>query len=233
MKKWKKIRTSMIISAISALGCFSHAAAADKLIVKGSDGTDKFVVKDTGAIGLGTNAPSGALHAKGSTVPTTQFLTQWVGTNKNSGGGFVGTYNGTSGTLPTAGDQLGYFHFGSFNGASRVTGGRLSARAEKDWSSTSLPTYLTLDTAPENSTGMVERMRIASNGNIGIGQPNPQQKLEVNGGVRLNTSTTKPTCAEAIRGTLWFTRGAVGYADSLQVCIKQADENYIWKNVIN
>lgn len=93
-------------------------------------------------------------------------------------------------------------------------------------------------------------MRIASTGYVGVGTPVPNMNLEVNGGVRLNASSTpatvtspartaptKPVCDNTngpnIRGTLWFTKSAAGVADTLEVCAKGADENYAWKAVIN
>ena len=56
------------------------------------------------------------------------------------------------------------------------------------------------------------------NGNFGIGITVPSQKLEVNGGIRLNTSTAKPSCIGSIRGTMWFTMGVGTSKDTLEVC---------------
>ncbi|HOK94090.1 MAG TPA: hypothetical protein PLY02_00935, partial [Candidatus Pacearchaeota archaeon] len=67
--------------------------------------------------------------------------------------------------------------------------------------------------------------------NVGIGTTSPGQKLEVNGGIRLNTTTAKPTCDSTRRGTLWFTQGASGAKDALEVCATAADDSYAWRTI--
>ena len=70
-------------------------------------------------------------------------------------------------------------------------------------------------------------------GNLGVGTTTqtPGQKLEVNGGVRLNTTTLRPTCDASIRGTLWLTQGGPGVADALYVCVKDVADAYAWEEV--
>ncbi|MBI4084967.1 MAG: hypothetical protein HY432_00455 [Candidatus Liptonbacteria bacterium] len=70
-----------------------------------------------------------------------------------------------------------------------------------------------------------------SGSNVGIGASSPGQTLEVNGGVRLNTSTAKPTCASAQRGTFWVTESGAGTKDSVEVCVKNASDTYIWATI--
>lgn len=40
--------------------------------------------------------------------------------------------------------------------------------------------------------------------------------------------TGKPTCASAERGKVWFTQGATGVADTIEVCRKDASDAYAW-----
>lgn len=54
------------------------------------------------------------------------------------------------------------------------------------------------------------------------------QKLEVNGGLTLNTATAKPACSSTTRGTFWVTQGAAGVKDSAEVCAKDAADAYAW-----
>ncbi|MCK5590745.1 MAG: hypothetical protein KAI72_02195, partial [Candidatus Pacebacteria bacterium] len=60
------------------------------------------------------------------------------------------------------------------------------------------------------------KMVIMPGGNVGIGSYNPTQKLEVDGGMRLNTADARPACDVDARGTFWFTQNAV--KDVLEIC---------------
>jgi hypothetical protein len=230
------LRKTFAIAAAVSMVCLSSAGAmaANKLIVKDSGGTlDKFVVTDAGQIGSGITTPASAFHAQGNAYNTTQVIAHWNGTLAlYGGGGFVGMYNRTGNLLPLANDRLGYFLFGTMNAGSKLIGGGLNFNAQSDWTTTSVPTYIAFLTAASGSTTLNERARITSSGNMGIGAFAPTQKLEVNGGVRLNTVTSKPLCDSANgptnRGTLWVTRGGTGVADKIELCIKNAAENYAW-----
>ncbi|MCK5466623.1 hypothetical protein KAI56_03990 [Candidatus Parcubacteria bacterium] len=76
-------------------------------------------------------------------------------------------------------------------------------------------------------------MIILPNENVGIGAYSPTQKLEVNGGMKLNTADARPACDVDARGTFWFTRGAgamgvPGTKDSVEVCVKDTLGNGVW-----
>lgn len=70
-----------------------------------------------------------------------------------------------------------------------------------------------------------------STGNVGIGVINPNAKLEINGGLRLNTEDLKPVCSSSQRGTLWFTKGGSGVKDTLEICVKDEFDNYTWATI--
>jgi len=261
MRGFKKPGTRIVFVVALLLICISSGAAlaANKLIVKDSAGTtDKFVVTDGGYVGLGTNAPSAGQHLKGTTIPSTQIITQYTGPNTGAGftgsGGFVAFRNEPNGELPLAGDRLGYILFGaldcssagSIDGCTPKYSSGFFAYADGNWSSTSVPSYYAFETTPAGKTQRNEWLRITSSGNIGIGNPSPTTNLEVNGGLRINaqsvpatstsparTAPAKPACDSSngpnIRGTLWYTKGGVGVADVLEVCAKQSSENYAWR----
>jgi prepilin-type N-terminal cleavage/methylation domain-containing protein len=69
--------------------------------------------------------------------------------------------------------------------------------------------------------------------NVGVNAASPQQALEVNGGVRLNTAIAQPTCNSSARGTLWFTESAPGANDALQICAENTSSTYPWLTVSN
>jgi len=55
--------------------------------------------------------------------------------------------------------------------------------------------------------------------------------VEVNGGIRLNTVTAKPACNSGSRGTFWYTQGAAGVKDNVEVCAKDATNAYAWRTI--
>lgn len=71
----------------------------------------------------------------------------------------------------------------------------------------------------------------AAAGNVGIGVVSPGTRLEVNGGVRINTVTAKPTCDSSKRGTFWVEQGGAGVKDNVEVCAKDAVDAYAWRTI--
>jgi len=69
-----------------------------------------------------------------------------------------------------------------------------------------------IGTTAGSATGLV----VSSSNNVGISTEFPTQKLEVNGGVRLNTVTARPTCDANARGTFWVEQDTTN--DVVQVC---------------
>lgn len=227
----RKIMLAVTASVVALLPVM--AQAANKLIVKGTDGTtDKMVVTDGGYVGIGTNAPSTGIFVKGNSADNTNILSQFVGTTSWGGGNVNLMHNNnptTNNGLPQANDRLGSMLFGSYiTSTNRVAGGGVSGYADGNWTSTSAPTYFSFQTAPAGATSRIERMRVTSGGNIGIGTTTPAQKLDVNGGIRINTTAAKPTCSASIRGTIWFANSDTGVADKLEVCAKQSNDTYSW-----
>ncbi|RMD59713.1 hypothetical protein D6833_11055, partial [Candidatus Parcubacteria bacterium] len=72
---------------------------------------------------------------------------------------------------------------------------------------------------------------------IGIDTAFPERELEINGGVRLNTTKARPACTETMRGTLWITQNPAGTPDSVAVCVHDGtlDANnvpqYSWQSL--
>ncbi len=70
-----------------------------------------------------------------------------------------------------------------------------------------------------------------SGSNVGIGVINPGQALEVNGGLRLNTTTSRPACDATQRGTFWVTQSGASVKDAVTVCAKDATDAYSWRTI--
>lgn len=78
---------------------------------------------------------------------------------------------------------------------------------------------------------------LGSSTNVGIGTSAPAAKLDVVGdtsfsaGIRINTTTGKPTCDVTKRGTLWIDQGGTGVTDELFTCLKAAADTYSWRSI--
>lgn len=86
-------------------------------------------------------------------------------------------------------------------------------------------------TKPDGVASLATRLVIRSDGNVGIGTSSPARELEVNGGMRLNTTNGKPTCDATQRGTFWVTQGAAGVKENVEVCAKDAANVYAWRTI--
>jgi hypothetical protein len=54
--------------------------------------------------------------------------------------------------------------------------------------------------------------------------------LKIKGGLHIDDNgKTQPACDSAVRGTIWVVKGGDGTADSVQVCLKDAQNNYSWR----
>ncbi len=105
--------------------------------------------------------------------------------NNDTGGWssfLVGTQRGTegAGTALVAGDVLGSFEFQGGIGSNTQNGAAaLQSVAEGNFTGASSPTGFVFSTTPVGSLAYTERMRISSNGNVGIGTTSPWAKLSV------------------------------------------------------
>lgn len=80
------------------------------------------------------------------------------------------------------------------------------------------------------SAADANKLVIDSVGNVGVGTNAPSQKLEVNGGVLINSTDQRPACIAAVRGTFWVVRGT---PDTVQVCLQTSTEGvYSWHAIL-
>lgn len=49
--------------------------------------------------------------------------------------------------------------------------------------------------------------------------------------LRNQPSGSKPSCTSATRGTMWHTNGSAGVKDTVELCAKDAAENYAWRAI--
>ncbi|MEK7094201.1 MAG: hypothetical protein AAB903_02580, partial [Patescibacteria group bacterium] len=76
----------------------------------------------------------------------------------------------------------------------------------------------------------INRTLVFRGGNMGIGANGeaPKERLQIDdGGLKFSNLPTRPTCIEALRGTLWFRQDDTD-GDSLAMCMKSATGPYYW-----
>ena len=90
----------------------------------------------------------------------------------------IGVMDGTTSVID--GDDLGGIGFaGDGGGSDLVLGASIVAQVDGTPGADDMPTRLVFRTAPDGTSAPTERMRIDSNGRVGIGATNPSTKCEV------------------------------------------------------
>jgi hypothetical protein len=203
----------MLVCSVLPLSVFG----ADKLLVKDTGGNTKFVATDTGMVGIGIATPLAMLHV----LPINNATDAMYGEMVADAGWATfkllharGTTSNKTSVLD--GDILGRFVMWGHDGTAYNRSGSFEVAVDGAPTLGSTPGRVSFSTVPAGSGSLVERMRITSAGNVGMGTTAPAQKLEINGGVRLNTATAQPACTSAARGTFWITQGTTD--DVVQVC---------------
>lgn len=148
-------------------GIFS--AAADQIGIA-TNGTEKIRIDSSGNIGINTTSPAFALDIYGAS--TTGILRGF--TNDAGGPGFVFNKSrsatvGTN-TIVTSGDGLGTITWQGANGSSYTSAASITGSVDgTPGASNDMPGRLVFSTTADGSGTPTERMRIASDGNVGIG----------------------------------------------------------------
>jgi hypothetical protein len=206
----RKVFTTMAaVAALSALVMVSQAGAADKLVVKGTDGaTTVFKATDDGRLQNTGNF-------------TTSLATTYLQESLNAGtqryvlrADGVPYWQMNSGTAEAG--QIAYATPGGGAGIVMYT---------TNWTNRmDFINYGTYGTFSFNGV-TPSTLNVTKTGNVGVSVTTPSQKLEVNGGVRLNPAlaTAQPACDANAIGTLWSSQGS----GILQFCNGTA-----WKQVV-
>jgi hypothetical protein len=166
---------------IKGTGATSATAA---LNVTNSTTTSLLYVRDDGNVGIGTTAPTGKLTIignDGSNLGLNNYA--YSDTSWNSPYHLNYRARGTSVT-PTAvqaSDALTIFAGRGYDGTvfSNTDNAAMDFYANENFSGTNRGTYIRFRTTPNGSTSALERLRIANDGNIGIGTTGPDRKLDV------------------------------------------------------
>jgi collagen type VII alpha len=208
-----------------------------------------------GSIGLtGTQGPAGSPDTQAQILAKIALTTDGSGVLALTSEGaspsmILNSQTGTTGQSPVftgrksrgtvaapvavqTGDNLFTLSGIGYNGSAWPTASvAITMPARETFTATAKGADIVFLTTPPGTTARAESLRVTGEGNLGVGVAAPAQKLEINGGARLNTVTPQPACSATIRGTFWFTQSAAGVKDSAQVCAKDAADVYAWRTM--
>jgi hypothetical protein len=156
-------------------------------------GNDLVIASD-GKVGVGTSAPGAALHISSANFP--QFQDRFAGSTATASAGIVGRKARGTQASPTAalsGDHLvniignGYTSAGAF---STVNTAKMGFYAAENFTAAAQGTHIVFETTPTGTVTPTERLRITSQGNVGIGETTPTAYLHLKAGTA--TASTAP-----------------------------------------
>lgn len=202
-----------------------------KFVVKDFSGNQKSAFTAGGNLGIGMTAPTGLLHVQAAAAGAQTFLDDYSDNqNQTATIQYRKSHSATKANVATVdGEQIGAFNFwGSSDSA--FTHGAYLGVYQQGAASTYTPANMQFKTS-NGTSDWATKMILDKDGNVGIGTTAPSQKLEVNGGVRINTIADKPGCGDGTRGTFWLTQGGSGVKDLVEVCAKDAANSYAWRTM--
>jgi hypothetical protein len=158
------------VNSSSAALLITQTGAGNALVVEDSANPDStpFVVNASGQVLIGrTTAPFG----------TTQLGIEQIGANTQAAA--QDFLKNRAGATIASGDGVGQLRFWGYDGTSNEQVAAITAIAEGTITTGDVPGRIVFSTRQQSTASVSERMRIDSNGNVGIGTSSPTATLSV------------------------------------------------------
>jgi hypothetical protein len=211
------------------------------------DTATRLTIDSSGNVGINNSSPAQVFEISGHSNAAATFSLTSYSTNegkranislRHSNSNTVGTN-----TAVDSGDDLGAISFEGYDANSEYQpGAQIVAEAQATFSTSTAQTDLMFKTCTTDSTTLTERMRIAANGNVGIGTSTPETTLHVQKGtagtiaavdnaVMILESSEKPRLQfqspNAYGGTIVF--GSVADNDEGQIDYDHGSDRFLFK----
>lgn len=167
----------------------------------------------SGHVGIGTSAPTSLLHLYSESTVFQQLLIDAARNNPGSYGlVFQKSRGNTSLRTPSQnGDRLGELIFqGYTDGTYPGESAKIRVTAAETASASGVGGRIQFMATSVGSSVTTERMRIESDGNVGIGTTTPVTTLDVSGAIRISFHAT---CSASYAGTIRYNAGSVEYCN--------------------